>query len=164
MFARYYVELPIDAEEVDRVLTDAPQRWLPGIAGKAHTRGEHLLAEVGFGDGRRVRTEVEISFGDAIRTPTKTILPIHWVASGVRRLFPELDADLEVAPLGEHRTQLSMSARYVPPLGTLGRAIDRAVLHRVAEATLKDFLDHAAEALLVAARERPREGELESRT
>jgi hypothetical protein len=42
----------------------------------------------------------------------------------------------------------------------LGRAIDRAVLHRVAEATLKDFLDHAAEALLVAARERPREGEL----
>ena len=34
-----------------------------------------------------------------------------------------------------------MSARYVPPLGSLGRAIDRTVLFRVAEATIKNFLD-----------------------
>ncbi len=75
------------------------------------------------------------------------------VAVGVAGLFPELDADLEVAPLGSHQTQLSMSARYVPPLGLVGRVIDRAVLHRVAEATLKDFLDQVAEALEIQARE-----------
>ena len=46
-----------------------------------------------------------------------------------------------------------MSARYVPPLGAVGRAIDRAVLFRVAEATLKDFLDHVAEALSAQARD-----------
>ena len=38
-----------------------------------------------------------------------------------------------------------MSARYVPPFGVVGRAIDRAVLSRVAEATLKDFLDRVAD-------------------
>ena len=72
---------------------------------------------------------------------------MHWAAAGATGLFPSLDADLEVAPLGPHRTQLAMSARYVPPLGAVGRAIDRAVLFRVAEATLKDFLDHVAEAM-----------------
>jgi hypothetical protein len=39
----------------------------------------------------------------------------------------------------------------VPPLGALGRAIDRALLFRVAEATLKDFLDRVREAVLMDA-------------
>ena len=38
----------------------------------------------------------------------------------------------------------------------MGRALDRAVLSRVAEATLKDFLDRVAERLVAAASpERP---------
>jgi len=41
-----------------------------------------------------------------------------------------------------------MSARYVPPLGVVGRAIDRALLSRVAEGTLKDFLDSVADAIM----------------
>ena len=61
-------------------------------------------------------------------------------------MFPQLDADIEVAALGAHRTQLSISARYRPPMGTVGRVLDRAMLHRVAEATIKDFLDGVAEA------------------
>jgi len=69
------------------------------------------------------------------------------VAVGAAGLFPSLEADLEIAPLAQGRTQLAMSARYMPPLGALGRAIDRTVLFRVAEATLKDFLDRLAAAL-----------------
>jgi len=64
-----------------------------------------------------------------------------WKATGAQRLFPLLEADLEVAGLGATRTQLSISARYRPPMGPLGRVLDRALLHRVAEAALKDFLD-----------------------
>jgi hypothetical protein len=30
----------------------------------------------------------------------------------------------------------------------MGRAIDRAILHRVAEATMKDFLDRVRDALI----------------
>ena len=73
------------------------------------------------------------------------MFPLRWAASGASGLFPSLDADLEVAPLRPGRTQLAMSARYDPPFGAVGRAIDRAVLSRVAEATLKDFLDRVAE-------------------
>ena len=64
-----------------------------------------------------------------------------WKATGAQRLFPLLEADLEVAGLGATRTQLSISARYRPPMGSFGQVLDRALLHRVAEAALKDFLD-----------------------
>ncbi len=151
MFARYYVELPLPAEEVERAVLSDPEAWVPGLAGKASERGEELLAEVGFGDGMRVDKQVVLEFGRPIRMPSKMVLPIKWRAVGVESLFPALDADLEIAPLGSHSTQLSMSARYVPPMGMLGRAMDRAVLHRVAEATLKDFLDRVSVALLTHA-------------
>ena len=78
------------------------------------------------------------------------MLPLRWTASPGAGLFPSLDADLEVASLGTDRTQLAINARYVPPFGAIGRAMDRALLSRVAEATLKDFLDRVGESLLDA--------------
>jgi hypothetical protein len=77
------------------------------------------------------------------------VLPLRWLPTDAPGLFPALEADLEVAPLPPDRTQLAMSARYLPPLGSIGKAVDRAILYRVAEATLKDFLDRVAAALLL---------------
>jgi hypothetical protein len=148
MFARYFVELPLEADRVEQALTRAPEHWLPGLATDANHRGDRLLADVGFGDEVRIARQVEIKLGAPIRMATKTVLPLRWTAAGVAGLFPSLEADLEVAPLGPGRTQLAMSARYVPPLGAIGRAIDRAILFRVAEATLKDFLDRVREAVM----------------
>jgi hypothetical protein len=148
MFVRYYVEIPLSFESAERLLLQSPEAWLPGAAGDANARGESLLAEVGFGPpGRRVEKKVQIEIGDPVRFPSKTVLPVHWVATGAQSLFPALDADVEVAPLGPHWTQLSISARYRPPMDVVGRAIDRTLMHRVAEATMKDFLDRAADAL-----------------
>jgi hypothetical protein len=148
MFARYFVELSLPLDEVERALLDRPDAWLPRLAGVADERGEALLAEVGFGDPVRLGKRVELEFGAPIRMPSRTILPLRWHAAGGPGRFPALDADLEIAPLGATATQLSISARYVPPMGAVGRALDRALLHRVAEATIKDFLDRLAEALL----------------
>jgi hypothetical protein len=149
MFARYFVELPLEADRVERALTRDPDHWLPGLATDANHRGDRLLADVGFGDEVRIARQVAIELGSPIQMATKTVLPLRWTAAGVAGLFPSLEADLEIAPLGPSRTQLAMSARYVPPLGAIGRVIDRAVLFRVAEATLKDFLDRVREAVLL---------------
>lgn len=152
MFARYFIEIPLAAETVERLLLQDPHAWLPFIAGDANARAEALLTEVGFGRaGRRVQKKVQLEIGEVLRFPSKTVLPIHWVATGPQNLFPAMDADVEVAPLGSFWTQLSISARYEPPLGTIGRAADRAILHRVAEATVKDFLDRSGQALLALA-------------
>lgn len=153
MFVRYFLDLPKPFEEVQTALLASPETWVPGLARDAEDRGARLLAEVGFAldEDRRVEKEVEIQLGEAYHLPSKALLPLTWRATGPRTLFPSLDADLEIASLGAHRTQLSISGRYRPPLGAVGRALDRAMLHRVAEATVKDFLDRVGEILLAGA-------------
>ncbi len=147
MFARYFVELPVDRQHVERVLTDTPSTWLPGIATEANLHGDRLIAEVGFGDEIHIARQVTIDLGAPLHLPTKTVLPLRWTATGISGLFPSLEADLEIAPLGQARCQLSMSARYVPPLGAVGRVIDRALLFRIAEATIKNFLDQVRDGI-----------------
>jgi hypothetical protein len=159
MFARYFVEVPIPPEEVERALARDPHAWIPRLAEGANHRGDLLLAEVGFGDHVRIKRTVAVELGEPLRSGLKIVFPLRWTASGAAGLFPALDADLEVAPLRPGRTQLAMSARYVPPFGVVGRAIDRAVLSRVAEATLKDFLDGVAETIM-GSREAPGPTEL----
>jgi hypothetical protein len=148
MFVRYYVELPHDLGALETALLSAPNDVIPSIARRADEQGQHLLAEVGFAiEGHRVSKRVEIEVGPAVQSKTKTWLPISWHATGTRGLFPVLEGDLELAPLSLHRTQLSLSARYQPPLGLAGRTVDRALLSRVAEATIKDFVDRVAQAI-----------------
>ena len=152
MFVRYYVELPVHVDRVERRLTASPASWLPGIADQSQARGRRLLTEVGLGDRLRLVERVLLEVGRPTRFPSKLVLPLHWRAEGGEALFPVLDADLEVARLTPAITQLSISARYTPPLGALGSTIDHAVLHRVAEATVKDFVDRVATVLLEGAR------------
>jgi hypothetical protein len=149
MFARYFVELPIEPYLVERVLTDASAKWLRGLAREANHRGDTLLADVGFGVHVRIARQVVVELGAALHVSGKTVLPLRWTPTSGPGLFPALDADLELAPIAPNRTQLAMSARYAPPLGPIGQAIDRAVLYRVAEATLKDFLDRVGAALVL---------------
>ena len=151
MFARYFVELPLDASEIEAILAHEPEALLQPIARHATHRGDRLLADVGFGDAVRVERSVAIQLRAPVRTSSKTILPFSWRATGTTAgLFPTMEADLEVASLGPSVTQLAISARYSPPLGAVGRMLDRAVLHRVAEATIKDFLDHLGGVVLSA--------------
>ena len=145
MFIRYFVDIPRPKSEVEAELLEAPGRWSAEPARDAEANGERLLADVGFGPaGARIGKQVELEFGEPIRVPAKTVLPMAWRPAGLEVLFPRLDADIEVGELGPGRTQLSISARYTPPLGAVGRALDRALLHRVAEATVRDFLDRVA--------------------
>jgi len=146
MFVRYYLDIAASFHDVEGAILDDPETWVPGLLRAAEHGGQHLLAEVGFAvDTRRIDKQVQIELGAPIRTPSKTVLPMTWRATRPEGLFPHLDADIEVASLGADRTQLSISARYRAPMGALGRMLDRALLHRVAEATVKDFLDRVGE-------------------
>lgn len=146
MFVRYFSELPLPLAEAEEALLRDPGDWLPGFAEGAEGRGQDILVGVGFGgEGRRLERSVVIELGEPMRFPSRTILPMTWKAASAEALFPTLEADIEVAGLGPAQTQLSVSARYKPPLGAVGRAIDKTLLHRVAEATVKDFVDRVAE-------------------
>jgi hypothetical protein len=147
MFARYFVEIPAARDDIERIVLDEPETWLPTLATTANHRGDRLLAEVGFGEEVRIARTVALEVGEPIHMSGKTTIPVGWSASGPVGVFPALDADLDVAGLEDGRCQLAISARYEPPLGAVGRAIDRALLARVAEATLKDFLDQVRDSI-----------------
>jgi hypothetical protein len=75
-------------------------------------------------------------------------IAIRWEASGPgSALFPVLDADVRVLPAEDQTTLLTLAGAYRPPLGSLGEALDRAVLHRIAAATIRKFLDRVAAAI-----------------
>jgi len=72
-------------------------------------------------------------------------LAVRWEATGpAGGLFPVLDADIRLAPVGAHATVLTIAGAYRPPLGSVGKALDRALLHRVASATIREFVAQAA--------------------
>jgi hypothetical protein len=150
MFLRYYVDLDVPFEDAEASLLEGPHPWVPGLFRDAEERGHALLAEVGFAvdDSRRIDRQVRITLGTPYRSGSTTRVPLVWRATNKGRLFPQLDADIELAGLGPNRSQLSIDARYRPPLALVGRALDRTLLHRVAEATIKDFVDRVAERIV----------------
>jgi hypothetical protein len=150
MFLRYYAELDLPTKQVQSALLDSPAAWLPALADGAAERAEPLLAEVGIGPGSlRVARRVTVRLGQPVQLPSKLSLPMTWEPGG--RLLPRLDGELELSTLGKNRTQVAINGHYDPPLGTVGRTIDRFALHRVAEATIKDFLDRVAATLQASA-------------
>lgn len=77
-------------------------------------------------------------------TDTSAGLALRWEASGPGGgLFPVLDADLRLSPDGDGSV-LTLAGAYRPPLGPLGQALDRALLHRVATAAVRSFLARVA--------------------
>ena len=65
------------------------------------------------------------AIGDAAR------FALRWEAIGPGgELFPALDADITLAPAGEHAATLTLAGAYRPPLGAADAELDRAVMHR----------------------------------
>lgn len=145
MFVYYYMHVSRSFEVVEPELL----RMVPGLRGwaeEAYRDGESLHARIGPGTGRVAKT-VEMTVGEPIRGASETWIPVEWVATGTADLFPRLQADIVVAAVGPALTQVALRGTYTVPLGALGRAIDRVLLHRLAEASVKGFVDRLGAAI-----------------
>jgi hypothetical protein len=152
MLLRHFVVVSRPIDEIEADLVTGAQRWMPGLAWKSNGQGQRLLSELGFEIGkRRVAREIEVELGALRPMNGVTLLPIRWKAASQAGLFPALDGQLELAPIGKSRTHLGLSASYEAPLGMLGKIADRALMHRIAEMTVKDFLERIGDRLERAA-------------
>jgi len=134
-------------EAVSRLRQD-PAGLLRDALGAAQGEGERLRARVGPRSWPAVLAKtVEVRVGSLRPVGDGTVLAFGWESRGAASLFPLLDADLEVAPLGSGETQVTLRARYDPPGGAFGRRADELLLHRVAESTLRVFLARLCEGL-----------------
>jgi hypothetical protein len=151
MFVRYFMDLDVPFEEAEAALLADPASWLPGLAEESDEQGVHRLTSVGFGMGVHLRKRVEVEVEPPLCVPGRTVVPLRWSTGAEHSPLPSMEGDLELAPFGPGASHLAMSGRYTPPYGSVGDALDRALLHRVAEATVRDFVQRVAERIRYAA-------------
>jgi hypothetical protein len=145
MLIQDFVQVKASYASVRGRLLTRPPDWLVDNAGSAYADGERLFATMSTPPaGTPARAHMQLDLGSPYERGQGFLLPIHWWAGGAPRLFPTLDADLEVMPMGDDQVMLTLMGRYEPPLGAVGRAMDRLVLHRIAEACVRSFLRRTA--------------------
>jgi hypothetical protein len=122
------------------LLTASQDAYGGGIAG---------LARVGpVGPRPGVSRLVEVRFREPVTHGDSVAVAFRWEAIGPGgELFPALDADLTLVPAGGEASLLRLAAAYRPPLLALGARLDHAMLHRVADATVREFLGRVGTAI-----------------
>lgn len=148
MLIRDFVYADTSLAEAVHAVTQGAPGWLGPLAVGGAAAGETVrlrigptTAVAGLSLVATVRVGESATFGDGV------VLPITWEAAHVRGAFPVLQGELEIAPMGPRQVQVTLTGRYEPPLGVVGRRLDQLVLHRVAEASVRDFLQRLASAL-----------------
>ena len=117
-------------------------------AESAYRDGEDLRANISVGSGPvSVAKSVRMQVGDPSATGDETTVPIIWEATGATALFPKMEGSLMMAAIGSEMTQLAFRGTYDPPMGALGRALDKVLMHRLAESSVKGFVDRIGSAL-----------------
>ncbi len=147
IFILDFVDVPLPLATIRGRFDDAG-KWLTDLASAAQEDGEALRLQIGpTWVGGLVTREVEVTLGPARERGEARVVPIVWKATGLADMFPVLTGDLELAPLGFERCRLTLAASYLPPLGDVGRALNRALFHRVAQSTVRSFLARVAASL-----------------
>jgi hypothetical protein len=147
LFVYYFAYIERPYREVASALGDGAPDWLPGMVRDVCRAGEALRATVTVRRGLPLSKEVIVAVAEPRRRADDLVVPIRVTAAGPSSLFPRLEADVELAPLGPDLCQLTLRGSYKPPLGAVGALIDRALLHRVAEAAVKDLVEQIARRL-----------------
>jgi hypothetical protein len=145
-----YVNRPYEGvrELLRQRALDVFQRATTSAAARASAIAASLHAGVGGIDiGVDVRIHIHAvrdEPGVAGLAPV-TRIALGWEATRATALFPVMNAELSFWPLTATETQLEVEGAYRPPLGVVGSAIDAAIGHRIAEATVHRFLDDVVE-------------------
>jgi hypothetical protein len=141
MFVHHSVHIDRPIEGCARTLARGPRRWFPRLGNKN---------DYGVGPrigGVAIRKRVMVKAGEPVQSGNWTEVPVTWKASFPEKLFPMMTGKVELAPVDGRITRLTVSGMYEPPLGRVGKELDDALMHRVAEATVRELAETIAERL-----------------
>jgi hypothetical protein len=141
MFVQHSVHLQHPVKECSDALMEGPPKWFPGVGGKnVSSVGLHVA-------GVPIRKKVMVELGEPLKTANWTEIPLTWKATFPEKLFPKMTGKIELAPTDKDVTRLTVSGMYQPPLGRLGEQLDEALMHNVAEGTVKELAESIAQRL-----------------
>lgn len=115
----------------------------------AESRAESVAAGLhinvaGIEVGKNVAIRIKLYEEVENKAGQKMTVHLEWKATEQPGFFPVMTARLEVYPITQSETQLDFHGEYEPPLGLLGKAIDAVVGHRIAEASVHQFVSEVA--------------------
>jgi hypothetical protein len=144
MYVHHSVHINQPVEECSAAMAREPRTWFPHLqAGNASDVGLRVA-------GVSVHKRVTVELGQLETKGDWTNMPISWKATFPEHLFPALVGSLELAPVNAKVTRLTLSGMYEAPLGRLGALIDDAIMHSVAEATVREITESIAKQLALA--------------
>ena len=111
--------------------------WLGVTAADALTK-QSFLTKVG--PGGLISKKVEIQLGEVRDAMGALIVPLCWMATTTPFLFPKLDGDVEFSEMDPGHVRIALRGSYRVPLGSFGERIDKMIMHRMAESTVRSFL------------------------
>jgi hypothetical protein len=110
---------------------------------RPETARRMTLPVAGLHIGKDVEVELDAPFdGNDVVS-----LPIRWQATWPSGAYPGFDGELELTRVSDGSAELWLVGRYQPPLGAIGRMLDRAVLHTLANDSIRQVLDAMASRL-----------------
>ena len=146
MLVSDFVQIDRPFAAVRDELVAAGPDWLGDSLVAAYEEGEQLSLRVISSIGPiRLSKRVSAELGELVLKSDRVTQPLRWRAAGATGLFPAMVAELEFTPMGTSMTSISFMGRYVPPLGPLGREVDRMLLHRLAQASVRALLSRVVE-------------------
>jgi hypothetical protein len=136
--------------------------WLLTASRKAYSEGVNSLTQRGLLDsGRGMSRLVSVHCRGLVVRPASAHLATRWVAAGPGvGLYPALDADITLAPAGNGAVTLTLAAVYRLSPGNHGNDLDRATLRRIADVTVRAFINRIAEAMAIPSPARGPNGQI----
>ncbi len=136
------VDVPLPIEVVERGLVGCPDMCVWAEA--AYRRGEGMAVGPGVAG---LAATIDLDVGEPVYGTEKVTIPFAWRAAGAEWLFPHMEAELVLTPIAPSLTHLVLRGRYSPPMHSVGKLLDRLAMHRIAEATVRNFLERMMDAL-----------------
>jgi hypothetical protein len=147
VFVHHSVHINSPIDSVSAALAAGPSKWLPRFDGPDHADVGPQIAGLG------IRKKVAIEVGEPLTAGDWITVPVKWQATFIKRLFPVMAGRVGLSPVDPHTTRLTVSGMYQPPLGGLGKELDDALMHKVAEATVRELAESIAKRLEAIASE-----------
>jgi len=165
VFISDFVYLPVAFAGLEPLVTDPDASWLDRMAGPQGRRepGREEAVPVGLAgrhENRSNRVIMPLGRGLDLTRPLTAVtafparwqergvvVPIEWRPVRLESLIPVLEADLELSALDGTTSRLGVNGVYKAPLGRLGLRLDRMAMRRLAESTIRGFLQDLSEVL-----------------